>query len=244
MKYQLFRCGFDNRSFKAHFHTTYSIGFILRGVHNIKIENKNFSIKQGSIKIVNPYEIHIANGKWEYINLMPKIKDLQSIITDIYEKEHKIRFDNEINDKNIVFLFKKLINSSEKLEKDENFIIFFSTLIKKHYSKSIKNFHYNINPSIEFIHSYFLKDITIENIAKASNLSKYHFIRIFSKQTGITPYKYVLNLRLEYARELIKESYPLCEIAQITNFSDQSHFIKAFKNHFGFTPVEFRKYLM
>jgi AraC-like DNA-binding protein len=52
---------------------------------------------------------------------------------------------------------------------------------------------------------------------------------------NITPYQYILNLRIELARELM-DKLPLAIVAQEAGFSDESHLIREFKKRFGFTP--------
>jgi len=226
---------FKNNRFKKHFHTAFSIGYIISGAYEIEIEKKKLIIPHGKIKVINPYEVHVASGEWEYINIMPEIEEIKKLSIDIANKE-EIRFENIIDDTKALIYLKKLLDSQEELQKDENLTLFLSELIKNH-TKSVQvEFSANIKPSLEFVHENFLKDITLEEIAKASNLSKYHFIRIFSRNLGITPYYYLLNLRLEYARSLL-ETLPPSIAAFEANFSDQSHFIKAFKKHFGYTPV-------
>ena len=232
---QLIKHKFKNNRFKKHFHTTFSIGYIISGAYEIEIEKKKLIIPHGKIKVINPYEVHVASGEWEYINIMPEIEEIKKLSIDIANKE-EIRFENIIDDINALMYLKKLLNSKEDFQKDENLTLFLSELIKNHTKTVQVEFSANIKPSIEFMHENFLKDITLEEIASASNLSKYHFIRIFSKIKKITPYNYLLNLRLEYARNLIGKM-PLALIAQEANFSDQSHFIKVFKKHFGFTPA-------
>jgi len=235
---QLIKHKFKNNRFKKHFHTTFSIGYIISGAYEIEIENKKLIIPQGKIKVINPYEVHVASGEWEYINIMPDIEEIKKLSIDIANKE-EIRFENLIDDTKALIYLTRLLESKEELQKDENLTLFLSQLIKYHTKTVYKEFSANIKPSIEFMRENFLKDITLEEIARASSLSKYHFIRIFSKNLGITPYNYLLNLRLEYARSLM-QTLPSSIAALEANFSDQSHFIKTFKKHFGFTPITHR----
>ena len=79
-------------------------------------------------------------------------------------------------------------------------------------------------------------DINVEKIAFYAGFSKYHFIREFKKEFGLTPYHYIHNLKIDNAREMLKNGTPLSQIAQICGFSDQSHFIKIYKKFYGHTP--------
>ncbi len=78
--------------------------------------------------------------------------------------------------------------------------------------------------------------LTIEQIAKAINLSPFYFARSFKKEFGISPHCFILNKRLERAKILLRGDLPIVQIAQMCGFSDQSHLTRVFKQYLGFTP--------
>jgi len=234
---------FIKHSFKKHFHTYYSIGLITQGVHRLDIENEKSITVAGEIKIINPYDLHIADGNisWEYLNFMPTEKVIKSIAQDMCRENisHTIRFQNSIHDNLATKYFLNLFSSIDRnLEYEENFIIFISYLLRNHTYNSIniKQIPRNIQISIDFIHSNFLENISLELLSNLSKLSKYHFIKVFSQKTGLTPHQYIIDLRLDYALSLIKKNIPLSQIAVSCGFSDQSHFIRTFKKYHGYTP--------
>jgi len=227
-----YKCKYKNQQFKKHFHTTYSIGAVISGVHYLKIGKKEFEVKEGEIKIINPYELHLPSGEWEYINFMPSVSEIKKASIDIFEKE-KLTFKNSIRDFKIFRQFFRFYESVDKFEREENFLLLISQFLK-YEEKECLTLDSKIKDSVEFIHSNFV-NINLDDVAKVSNLSKYHFIRIFAKKKGITPYQYILNLRIEFARELINK-LPLSIVAQEAGFSDESHMIREFKKRFGFTP--------
>lgn len=234
---------FQPQEFKVHFHKSYSIGLILDGIHKLKLHNDDLIINKGQIKIVNPYESHIADGNipWEYLNFMPTKEIIQEIAQEMCDDatECIIRFKNSINDPEATQYFINLFNSLDRnLEYEENFILLVSHLLKRYAFNDldIKDISSNIKRSIEYIHSCYLDDISLDSLADISKLSKYHFIKVFHKKTGITPHQYIVNLRLEHALALIKSNIPLSEVAFMSGFSDQSHFIRTFKKCYGITP--------
>lgn len=237
---------FLNQQFKRHFHTSYSMGLILQGVHKLHINGKDLVAKCGTIKIVNPYEIHLADGKtsWRYANFMPNtqtIKDIAMQMEDSYINS-PIKFHNNITDKRAVKYFYKLylssIDANSKLLFEESMIVFISYLLDHFtYTKiDTKDISSSIQNAVDYIHANFLQDISLEDLCKEVNISKYHLIRIFKKQRNFTPHQYILILRIEHAQKLIANGQNLSQIASICGFSDQSHFIKTYKNYFGFTP--------
>ena len=238
---------FFNQKFKKHFHKNYSIGLITKGSHKLEIESDKLVIKNYEIKIINPYQAHFAteDSSWEYINFMPNFKTFATIFEEIYHKELKesLYFKNQLRDREAIRYFIKLYNSKQNsLEYQENLRIFISYLIENYSHKMYEklDIDYPISKSIEYIHECFLEDITLQKLADISNLSKYHFIRLFKEKTSLTPHQYILNLRIEYAFKLIQKDMPLSLVAHTCGFSDQSHFIRVFKERFGFTPAKLK----
>ncbi len=94
----------------------------------------------------------------------------------------------------------------------------------------------------EYIQSNFNKTITVEDIAKSVNLSASYFSRLFKNTTNLSPYDYLLSVRLEKAKELLhKTDYPISQIAYQTGFNSDANFIYFFKKHTGTSPLKFRK---
>lgn len=74
------------------------------------------------------------------------------------------------------------------------------------------------------------------------HISKYHFIRIFSRVMGATPYSYLMNYRINMSKKFLHATdMPVSEIAEKCGFLDTSNFITQFKKHTGQRPLQYRK---
>lgn len=94
---------------------------------------------------------------------------------------------------------------------------------------------------ISYINEHFAEDISVDQLAQIAGLSQFHFIRIFKKETGFTPYEYIINTRLNTAKYLLKNSQlPIKNICYNTGFSCESVFCTAFKKNLGITPAKYR----
>jgi AraC family transcriptional regulator len=92
----------------------------------------------------------------------------------------------------------------------------------------------------QFIDESFLCIEDVNEVAVFCNLSEFHFFRSFRQAFGITPYKYILNKRLELARDMIQfKQMSLTQVAMHCNFPDIFTFSKAFKRRFGKAPSVF-----
>ncbi|MGI6364970.1 MAG: helix-turn-helix domain-containing protein [Bacillota bacterium] len=100
----------------------------------------------------------------------------------------------------------------------------------------------DIRAAIEYIHNNCSTPMTLEEISKQVNYSQYHFIRIFKKETGFSPFEYLTNCRLDKARELLaKTPFTITEICLQCGFQNSSHFATVFKKHTGMSPSEYRQ---
>ncbi|MGE4264830.1 MAG: AraC family transcriptional regulator [Desulfovibrio sp.] len=85
-----------------------------------------------------------------------------------------------------------------------------------------------------------LPNLCLSDLANVACLSPYHFIRVFSRHTGLTPHAWLMQLRARKARELLRQGAAIADAAAQAGFADQSHLTKAFKRLLGYTPGHFR----
>ena len=79
-------------------------------------------------------------------------------------------------------------------------------------------------------------------MAGAAGLSRFHFGRIFKRQVGLSPARFVEHARIEQAKRLIADGrMPLAGVAQAVGFADQSHFTRRFRAQEGCTPAQFAR---
>lgn len=129
---------------------------------------------------------------------------------------------------------------AECIIKDQSHIFqSFSRLksVKQETNGRLFNFIYDAK---NYIDNYFLEKINIEIIAREAKLSEYHFIRLFKTIFNTTPYKYIIQKRLDFAVELLNYQYSVSDIAIQLGYTDIPAFSNAFKQHFGFSPKNFK----
>jgi AraC family transcriptional regulator len=87
-------------------------------------------------------------------------------------------------------------------------------------------------------------DFDLSSLAAETGYSRRHFLRTFRASTGLSPYQYILRLRLERARHLMKRrALRLLDIALESGFTSNAHFSNAFRQHFGISPSDYRRSL-
>lgn len=95
---------------------------------------------------------------------------------------------------------------------------------------------------LEYVHVHFTEQLSVSSLAGMAMQSRYHFIRSFKSLTGVTPYQYVLQLRVREAMEQLKKSADtVTDISFNLGFSSTSQFFRAFAKMNGMTPEQYRK---
>ena len=89
---------------------------------------------------------------------------------------------------------------------------------------------------------YYTTDLNLDEVADAVGLSKYHLCREFNHLYGISPGKYLANLRLQKSCALLLQNrqHTIAEIASMVGFSNDNYFCKVFRKAFGTTPTQYR----
>ncbi|MEP9371269.1 AraC family transcriptional regulator [Mesorhizobium sp. KR1-2] len=94
----------------------------------------------------------------------------------------------------------------------------------------------------EFVDNNLGNEIGLDHLADAAGLSRRHFARSFYQELGETPHRWLMQERLDKAKELLSSTdASICEIAQNCGFSSQSHLTTALKQSTGMTPHRWRQ---
>lgn len=84
-------------------------------------------------------------------------------------------------------------------------------------------------------------NFTLDQLARAACVSRAHFARLFRVSTGSTPMAYLLKLRMERAKLLLRRQLRVSDVAAALGFCDQSHFSRVFRRTTGQTPREYAR---
>ncbi|MFV0529063.1 MAG: helix-turn-helix domain-containing protein [Lachnospiraceae bacterium] len=95
---------------------------------------------------------------------------------------------------------------------------------------------------LDFVQNHYMHPIEVEQIAEASSISKRECLRCFDSIIGISPKQYVIELRIQKAKELLSStSLSILETCERCGFQDQSYFTKTFREKTGSPPGKWRK---
>lgn len=101
---------------------------------------------------------------------------------------------------------------------------------------------YKLREAISYIQEHLGEELSLDEIATHLNMSQYYFCHLFKQSMGVSPYQYVLQQRINKAKQLLKQRWlTLTDVALECGFSNQTHFTKHFRKLTGTTPKAYRE---
>jgi AraC-like DNA-binding protein len=96
---------------------------------------------------------------------------------------------------------------------------------------------------VEYMHARIGDDLDLARLAALVNLSKYHFLRMFAKATGVTPHRYLVDLRLQHGADLLRTNRAMSvkQIAMTCGYRSPSQFAASFRRRYGLLPTQYRR---
>ena len=222
-------------------------GFVI----NDSSSSKNIYFSDGTTLHCNPYEVHYLPKNSNYI-----VKNIDiggcwainfNLLEEIDEKPFNIKFRNH---EAVLKDFKDAV-SAWKEKRDNNVVrkCIYDIIIKIN-----KETHRNytplkkqqlIKPAVDIINQKFTEnDLSIKDMASLCGITEAYFRRIFIDMYSVSPKEYIINLRINYAKQLLEtKEFSVTEVASMCGYYEPCHFSREFKKYCGVSPKEFLKNL-
>lgn len=115
------------------------------------------------------------------------------------------------------------------------------SLLKIDVSPDFITERFEIERVIEYMHQNYGQKLSVKKLARTVNMSESHFTRTFKKETGMAPVEYLIRVRLDKAKKLLRAgTMNITEISLSCGFNSISHFSSCFTKHLGITPSEYQ----
>jgi len=242
------------QAFPNHFHEHYVIGFIERGRRNLKVRGNCHLTAPGDLLLFNPGDNHACEAHddqpldYRCINIESAV--MAKAAREIFGDERQMQFLQPI-----VFhcdlieelreLHTMILRGERGVRKEERFYFLLEQLLRDCAEagerEPIAEPRAEVKVVCDYLTAHSTEQISLDALSAIAGLSKYHLLRAFTKETGITPYSYLETIRIDLAKSLLRQGKSPAEAGLTAGFSDQSHFSNAFKRFIGLTPGQYRR---
>ena len=253
----LFAAHYRRFRFDRHSHDEFALGLMHRGVQRFHCRGEMRYAPAGSLISVNPGEIHDGmsgtDGDFSYRIIYIPHQLMQEIGTEMVRDRKAHFFDRPvIHDPELSArmggLFTLLDQSGGDLLETQTILYQLLAAVLTRYGSqercdAIRDaaVPLPVRRACCYIRDNARAAISLDDIADAAGLSRFHFLRLFSETMAISPYAFLLQQRLALARVAIRSGSPLADAAIRSGFADQSHMSRRFKAAFGITPGKYLK---
>ncbi|MBQ5765342.1 MAG: helix-turn-helix transcriptional regulator [Clostridia bacterium] len=166
------------------------------------------------------------------------------------EKDLNFEISTVTKDTNALSLFKDISKTHRsgaylsKIKIAELFLKLLHLLCLQKMQKSKgRSDNYKLRSTIEYININYYKKITPAYLSQISGYSPAHLRRLFTINLGVSPMEYILNKKIEMAKEILLDAPEKTteEIAELVGFCSASYLCKVFKKMVGISPLEYKK---
>ena len=252
----LMHARYVTQTFAAHFHEGYCLGVIEKGALGFRYMGENVVAPAGAVNLAIPGEVHtgqaVDEAGWTYRMFYLDADLFAEAAAQMAGKPIPLPFIREgvLFDPDLAGMIRRLHRCMQNaqtsaLEIETGLLAVLSRVIRQYSRPRIVGRPFGREPGAvettrEYIHAHHHRDISVRELAAVAGLSPYHFIRVFHKQVGLTPHRYLTQVRVQQAKHLLLAGNPPSQTALAAGFFDQSHLSRYFKRIVGVTPGRYR----
>jgi AraC-type DNA-binding domain-containing proteins len=255
---EMLRARYVTQTFSRHYHEGYAVGCIEQGAMRFRYRGESVVAPAGQVNLVEPGEAHDGHGAtprgWAYRMFYLRPEALLEAVGAFMVRPQLPHFGaGVLNDPALarcVGQTHRLLESPDTsaMEKETRLLWLLAHWVSRWSDASGQWFragaeHRAVARAREVIRARLGEDLPLAGLAREAGLSPFHLVRVFERETGVTPHAYLTQARVERARELLSGDGRMADIAQECGFSDQAHLTRLFKRQTGVTPGVYRKNL-
>ncbi|MGN0178499.1 MAG: AraC family transcriptional regulator [Monoglobaceae bacterium] len=218
---------------------SFRLVYVISGIANFKFKHKEYTVESGNVLFLQPHEAYELRSEsddpWSFtvisFSLSKNDTNLENILLKVPVRGIRESFSNaeaawQSHCPGYNIYIQSLIYS----------IVFeiISTRAAKEYQLGF------VNDVIQYINRNYMSKLTLDMLAEKSGYSTSYFKKKFTESTGISPMKYLNNIRLERAKDMLKAGlFSVGEVSEACGFDNIYYFSNTFKKHFGVSPKNY-----
>jgi AraC-like DNA-binding protein len=255
---ELLQARYQRQNFSKHFHECFAVGVMRAGAMRFDYRGGSHLAAPGEINLCLAGEAH--NGEaaheagWRYRMFYLDEKWLNAALAETGSARRGAAApffrSGVLQDPKLAAELLHLHRSLEPgragaLEQESRLLMALHHLISRHAQprpperKAAACLH-AVRLARDYLAANLERNPSLGELGRVAGLSRFHLLRVFSRQVGLTPHAFMVQLRLQKARALLQAGASLAEAALLSGFSDQSHLSRHFKKVYGLTPGQYR----
>ena len=241
-------------SYDKHAHETFSIGAITAGASNFVVAGTQYHVQAGKLVIINPGQVHICKPvndlPWSFCMLYVDATWLTALQAELgqLKKPEFHAYTSAVSDdvflyEGLLDLYQTLLDAETELLNKQGCVIQYFSELHKHLQSAPAELHMEnarLKLAADFIHEHCTQDLSLDDISAYAGLSASYLFRAFRKQYDMTPHAYLINRRVQYAQEKLRQGASIADAALEAGFADQAHFQRVFKRLLAATPGQYQ----
>lgn len=208
------------------------IHYVESGKGEVLKDGHLYPVKAGEAFIIRPGEVAIYTADTEDPWVYHWIAFDGKLSEKFYELDHVFSFPRGIT--------REMFDTDGKQLVEYRVAELLFKLFVELFSNKKKHHHY-ISRVEDHIKSAYMYPLRVEDIAKKMNLDRHYLARIFKEKTGVSISNYIINVRIEEAKNYLRQGFSVDETARMCGYEDASNFSKLFKREVGISPAYWKK---
>lgn len=240
------------QKFPNHFHDCYVIGLMIGGRRHLWCRGAEYDLSAGDIVLFNPRDNHCCSPlggealDYRAVNIGPQVLSRLLRETGLGAEElcftKNVLFQSDIAQP-LAALYDAVAERAPKMEREEALFFLLEQLIEE--CAAPRSEHgggdERIRLACGYLEEHFAENVALGDLTALTGYGKSYLIRSFTKETGLSPYRYLQTVRLGRAKRFLEGGVPPVEAADLAGFADQSHFTNFFKEFTGVTPKQYQR---
>jgi len=245
---------FVRQTFPLHFHETYVVCVDEQGAHSSWYRGADVIVPERTMTLVPPGEVHtgqrVPGCAWHYRALYPSAELMAEMAREAGLKatDFALLAGLSVDDRPLAEQFivahRLCDESPDSLAAESAVTEILVALLRRHTGG--RRLRPDPLPSaravqilLAYLHDHMAHRITLHDLAWSTGLTQYAVLRAFRRTMGIPPHRYLTQLRVQRAAQLLRAGHPPVAAAQAVGFADQSHLNRHFRRLVGVTPGAF-----
>ena len=253
----LLKATYVTQTFARHSHEGYALGVIESGALGFDYRGSHVVAPAGSINMAVPDEPHTGEAAveegWSYRMFYLETELLREAASQMEDRPSQAPFfkSGVVHDPRLAGVVRGLHQDLEQgdlslLAGQSRLLGLLAAVIRRHASegyrvKTIGREPGPVKRARDYLEACYRENVSLDDLSQAAYLSPFYLIRVFRRETGLTPHSYLNQVRVNRCKALLAQGWTISAAALETGFVDQSHLTRQFKRHLGITPGQYRR---